>query len=116
MAEQKKAQIESCGLTIGEKYSDITPTHTANILLNMLNSILSTCPDKNNAICTLIECEGDFSRAELISCGYGKEIAEIEKEAKEYWDYEIANDPAERAEQQEQDIYDEPNIEDDFDI
>lgn len=114
--EQKKAQIESCGLTIGEKYSDITPTHTANILLNMLNSILSTCPDKNNAICTLIECEGDFSRAELISCGYGKEIAEIEKEAKEYWDYEIANDPAERAEQQEQDIYDEPNIEDDFDI
>ena len=40
----------------------------------------------------------------------------IEKEAKEYWDYEIANDPAERAEQQEQDIYDEPNIEDDFDI
>lgn len=71
---------------------------------------------KNNAICTLIECEGDFSRAELISCGYGKEIAEIEKEAKEYWDYEIANDPAERAEQQEQDIYDEPNIEDDFDI
>lgn len=111
--EQKKAQIENCGLTLGEKYTNITPTKTANILLNMINSILTTCVDKNDAICQLLECECDFSRAELISCGYGKEIDEIEKEEKEYWDYEIANDPVENAEEQEN--Y-EPNIDDDFEI